>query len=97
MYETTYFLWGLLSIASIAHFIFPFLLGLLILKKNWIYGIFILIFFEVIENTYFYSKPFILFGIGILSPEPFVNIVADLVIGSLGLYLGYLFYRRRKR
>ena len=97
MYETTYYLWQLLSIASIAHFIFPFLLSLLILKKKWFYGGFILLFFEIIENTYFASRPVILFGIGILCPEPFINIVADLVIGSIGLYLGYLFYRRRTR
>jgi len=92
----TYYLWGLLTIASIAHFVFPFLLSWLLLKKKWFYGIFVLICFEILENTYFRIHPLILWGIGIATPEPFINIVADLVLGFLGLYSGFLIYKWRK-
>jgi hypothetical protein len=94
MVETVYFFYNLLSIASIAHFVFPFLLGSVILKRKWVYGILILIIFEIYENVY---APIVdVLGINILAPEPFINILADLVIGSLGLYLGYLLSWRKR-
>jgi len=84
---TKYYLGKLLTIASIAHFIFPFIMGL-ILKSKWYYGIFILVVFEIIENIIFRKNPLVIFGMNILSPEPLINVIADLIIGTVGLYLG---------
>ncbi len=97
MYETTYYLFGLLTIASIAHFILPFLLSLIILKKKWYYGLLILISFEILENTYFAIHPLIVCGIAVATPEIFINIIADLILGTLGLYLGFIVSEKVKK
>ncbi|HKL24442.1 MAG TPA: hypothetical protein VJ912_03845 [Candidatus Nanoarchaeia archaeon] len=80
-----YFLGKTLTINSIFHFLIPFGIGYL-LKKKWFYGIGILILFEILENSF--SLTISLGNWTMISPEPLVNIIADLIIGTGGLYLG---------
>ena len=88
---STYYLGGTITVNSIFHFLFPALLGHL-LGKRWLYGIGILIVFELFENLSGYT-----FSIGswsIFSPEPTIYIVSDLIIGTFGLYVGMRFRKR---
>jgi hypothetical protein len=80
-----YYLGKTITINSIFHFIFPFIIGY-IFGKKWYYGILILICFELFENLL--GLTIIILNWEIFSPEPFINIVSDLVIGTLGLYSG---------
>lgn len=82
-----YILWNILSIYSIFHFLIPLGMGA-ILKRWWLLGIIILVVHEIIENLTDFTLS--IFGWWIVSPpEPFVNIVSDVIIGTIGLYLGY--------
>ena len=80
-----YYLWETLSFCSIFHFLFPMGIGYL-LKDKWKYGIAILILFEILEN--FSGATLTLWNFEIFSPEPFVNIISDIVIGTMGLFVG---------
>jgi len=70
-----YYLYDTLSINSIFHFVFPFIMGFY-LEKKWKLGILVLIVFEILE------------AMSGLSPEPIINTMADLIIGTIGLYVG---------
>ncbi len=89
-----YYLWNTWSINSIFHFLIPFNIGF-ILKGGWKkYGIPIVLLFEFIEN--FSGFTLILWNWEIFSPEPLINIISDIIIGILSLYLGYKFRLRFK-
>jgi len=79
-------LWGAITINSIFHFIIPMGLGYF-LKTKWKYGILILIAFELFENLSGYTL--IVLNWEIITPEPIINIFADLIIGTVGLFVGY--------
>ena len=81
-----YYLYGTLSVNSIFHFLFPMTLGY-ILRKKWMYGVFILILFELFENLSGFTL--VILGWDIVTPEPLINIISDLVIGTAGLFAGY--------
>lgn len=81
-----YYLGKTLTINSIFHFLIPFGIGYY-LGRKWFYGIAILLFFEILENSL--GLTISLGNWTIISPEPVINIIADLVIGTGGLYLGF--------
>ncbi len=83
-----YYLGKTITINSIFHFIFPFIIGYLFGKK-WYYGIAILVVFELLENLL--GITIIIANWEIFSPEPLINIFSDLIIGTFGLYLGNRF------
>ncbi len=58
-----------------------------LLNKKWGYGVFLLIIHEIIEN--FFEVNLSVYGWSIISPEPFINIISDLIIGVIGLFVGY--------
>ena len=88
-----YFLGKTLTINSIFHFLLPFGIGYW-LGKKWFYGIAVLLVFEILENSL--GLTLSLGNWTMISPEPFINIVADLVIGTTGLYLGGLLRKKIK-
>ena len=86
MIEEKHYLYNLFSLASIFHFLIPFFLGL-VLKKRWFYVIPLLILFELLEQ---FSGVVIMVGrFYIFSPEPAINVISDVIVGSIALYLGY--------
>jgi len=89
-----YYLGKTLTINSIFHFLIPFGIGYY-LGKKWFYGIAILIVFELMENTL--NLTVSLGKWTMISPEPIINIIADLIIGTAGLYLGSLVSKRRNK
>jgi len=82
-----YFLGKTLTINSIFHLLLPFGIGYW-LKDKWFYGIGILLVFEILENSL--NLTLSLGDWTMISSEPLINIIADLVIGITGLYLGGL-------
>ena len=81
-----YYLGGTITINSIFHLLIPMALGYF-LKGKWKYGILILIIFELFENLSGYTL--IVYGWEIITPEPIINVIADLIIGTIGLFIGY--------
>jgi hypothetical protein len=81
-----YYLWKTITIASFFHFLFPFGIGYL-LKDKWKYGIAIIVLFELVENLSGFTITILNFDI--FSAEPLINIISDLVIGTIGLFAGY--------
>lgn len=89
-----YYLGGILSINSIFHFLIPMGLGYF-LKGKWKYGILILIAFELFENLSGYTL--IIYNWEIITPEPIINIISDLIIGAVGLFVGYKIRLRKSQ
>jgi len=87
-----YYLGKTLSVYSIFHFLFPAIIGY-ILKDKWKWGFLIIILFEIIEN--YSGFTLIVYGIELLTPEPFINIIGDLIIGAIGLFVGHKLRLRR--
>jgi len=81
-----YYFKNTLSLNSLFHFLIPLALGY-ILGKKWWYGIFILIIFEIFENLSGFKL--IVLNWEIITPEPLVNIITDLIIGIIALFLGF--------
>lgn len=91
MIEEKHYLYNLFSFASIFHFLIPFFFGF-ILRNRWFYVIPLLILFELLEQ---FSGVVIMVGrFYIFSPEPAINVISDVIIGSIALYLGYLIERK---
>jgi len=87
-----YYLGGIFSINSIFHFLIPMGLGYF-LNGKWKYGVLILIAFELFENLSGYTL--IIYNWEIITPEPIINIISDLIIGIVGLFVGYKVKLRR--
>ena len=93
MIEEKHYFYNLFSLASIFHFLIPFFFGF-ILRNRWFYVIPLLILFELLEQ---FSGVVITLGrFYIFSPEPAINAISDVIVGSIGLYLGY-FARKKLR
>ncbi len=86
-----YYLGGTITINSIFHFLFPLGIGYF-LKEKWKYGILMLIIFELFENLS--GVTLIIANWEIITPEPLINVIADLIIGIIGLFVGYKIRKR---
>ena len=94
MIEEKHYFYNLFSLASIFHFLIPFIIGFF-LKKRWFYVIPLLILFELLEQ--FSGVVIMVGGFYIFSPEPAINVISDILVGSIGLYLGYFARKKLKK
>ena len=72
---------------SWVHILFPFLIGLVLLRyvRVWV-GVALVVGFEIIENTLLKGNLYLMDG----SPESWANIAGDILLGLVFLWAGWL-------